>query len=118
MPRTLLPRSACGTLKSKPNDLSEAVEMSRLTAAIRRAFAGITVSLLSIVVGGAAVTQSVHPPDPPWWHWQNWIAWLHRDPQNAALLLVSALSSGGGFALTVFQVWFSRSASEAEKRYF
>lgn len=116
MARTLLEIWACGTLSFKPNDLSEVVEMSRLTPIIRRALAGIAVSLLSIVVGGAAVTQSVHPPDPPWWHWQNWIAWIHRDPQNAALLLVSALGSGGGFALTVFQVWFSRSASEAESR--
>jgi hypothetical protein len=90
--------------------------VSKLWSAVRRALTGILLILISVLVGGAAVTQSVHPPDPPWWDIQNWIAWFHRDPQNAAILLVGALGSGGGFALAVFQAWFSRAATEAENR--
>ena len=90
---------------------------SMILGSLRRAFVGLILLGLFALVGGAALAQSLHPPDPPWWNWDHWVSWFERDRQAAITLIISAFGSSAGLALSVFQVWFSTGARKAEERH-
>ncbi len=92
------------------------VVRQKLLGALARALAGVFLLGISVLVGGATAAQSPHPPDQPWWIPDHWVAWFDNDRPYAVVALIAAVGTGGGFALSVFQVWFSRGAREATAR--
>ena len=80
-----------------------------LTAAVVRAFTGLSLTAISTAVGVAQVLTNENAPGD-WLSLTGLQSWFQADPQGAGLLVLTGIGTAAGLGLSMFQVFFSKAA--------